>query len=325
MKAPLFYDAVMGSRAFSLFLKDASSSLGHAYMVVCPDDETVAEFFTLAATTLFCETGSACLECSACRRVLANGEPDITEIFPDGTAVKVAQIKAMTADAYISPTGSRKLYFVHRADLMTAEAQNKLLKTLEEPPENVTFFLGTANQSCLLDTVRSRCRPLVILPFPRETVFAGLRALGVDKDTAAAAASCSDGCLGRAKQFADSPRPGEMYREAAALLAGMKRSPDVLAASRTPSLAANAAEFLPLLTTATRDVLTIKTGGSVPAAPETAALLKEAAATFSLRALAVTQKLINKALEELSYRVDTLSVTDNLLFSILEVKHKWQS
>ena len=72
-------------------------------------------------------------------------------------------------------------------------------------------------------------------------------------------------------------------------------------------------------------MLTIKTGGSVPAAPETAALLKEAAATFSLRALAVTQKLINKALEELSYRVDTLSVTDNLLFSILEVKHKWQS
>lgn len=325
MKDVLFEKALKESKAYKLFLGDVRAGLGHAYTVVSPDDEVVAELFSLVAVTLFCDSKTACLDCDACRRVLDGNNPDVYEVVPDNGAIRVAQIKTLTANAYVSPVGERKVFFVHRADLMTTEAQNKLLKTLEEPPENVTFFLGTANEYRLLDTVRSRCRAVYMDVFDRQTVYDGLLALGLSDDEAAAAAAYSEGQLGRAKEFADSPKMAQTYAEALTLLAKMKRSPDVLACSASPTLKGNPKEFLPMLATVVRDVIAVKCGRELPLPPQIAPAMKAVAGDFSLRALALTEQLINKALEELYFRVDAQSVTDNLLFSVLEVKHKWQS
>lgn len=321
MKEILFEKALKDSKAYKLLLGDIRSGLGHAYTVVSSDDEIVLEFFSLIAATLFCDEKSACLECGGCRRALDGNNPDVVEVFPDGGAVRVAQIKAVTSAAYVSPVGERKVFFVHRADLMTAEAQNKLLKTLEEPPENVAFFLGTANEYRLLDTVRSRCRAVYMDVFDRQTVYDGLLAAGVDAETASAAAAYCEGQPGRAKEFADSPKLAACYAEALDLLVEMKRSPDILRCSATPSLG-NPKDFLPVLATVVRDVIAVKSGQAPPLSPETAAKTEAVARDFSLRALALTEQLICKALEELFFRVDAQSVTDNLLFSILEVKHK---
>lgn len=322
MKEIAFEKALRESKAYKLLLGDIRSGLGHAYAVVSSDDEIVAQFFSLLAATLYCDEKTACLECGGCRRALDGNNPDVYEILPDNGALRVAQVKAMTAQAYVNSVGERKVFFVHRADLMTAEAQNKLLKTLEEPPENVTFFLGTANEYRLLDTVRSRCRAVYMDVFDRRTVYESLLSVGVSDEAASAAAAYSEGQLGRAKEFADSPKLAATYAEALDLLVGMKRSPDVLRCSATPSLKSNPKEFLPMLATVVRDVIAVKSGQAPPLSPQTAPKTQAVAADFSLRALALTEQLIGKSLEELFFRVDAQSVTDNLLFSILEVKHK---
>lgn len=87
---------------------------------------------------------------------------------------------------------------------MNAQAQNKILKTLEEPPKDVTIFLGVANEASMLATIKSRTRNVYIDLFDEETIYNSMLALGLDDQMSAIAAACSEGQLGKAKK---SPLP----------------------------------------------------------------------------------------------------------------------
>jgi putative DNA polymerase III, delta' subunit len=83
---------------------------------------------------------------------------DYYELEPDGKSIKVAQIRELQNVINIKPTFSEKsVYIIDDADLMTTEAQNSLLKTLEEPPEYVVIILIVHNERSVLSTVKSRC------------------------------------------------------------------------------------------------------------------------------------------------------------------------
>ena len=83
---------------------------------------------------------------------------DYYELKPDGKSVKIAQIRDLQAEINIKPVVSKKsVYIIDDADLMTVEAQNSLLKTLEEPPKYVVIILIVHNESNILSTVKSRC------------------------------------------------------------------------------------------------------------------------------------------------------------------------
>ena len=83
---------------------------------------------------------------------------DYYELGPDGKSIKVAQIRELQNVINIKPTFSKKsVYIIDDADLMTIEAQNSLLKTLEEPPEYAVIILIVHNERSILSTVKSRC------------------------------------------------------------------------------------------------------------------------------------------------------------------------
>ena len=83
---------------------------------------------------------------------------DYYELGPDGKSIKVAQIRELQNVINIKPTFSEKsVYIIDDADLMTTEAQNSLLKTLEEPPEYAVIILIVHNERSVLSTVKSRC------------------------------------------------------------------------------------------------------------------------------------------------------------------------
>jgi DNA polymerase III gamma/tau subunit len=149
---------------------DFRLEVGHAYMLVSPDDEIVKEFFTLLATTIFCETKSACMHCSQCSTVVHDNHSDVVVLNRNAENIKVETIRDMTKDASIRSLSGTKLYYIHRADMMSAASQNKLLKTLEEPPKGVTIFLGVSNESAMLDTIKSRCRSVYLDVFDNEVV-----------------------------------------------------------------------------------------------------------------------------------------------------------
>lgn len=96
--------------------------------------------------------------CSSCVKFDSGNNPDFVLIEPDGNSIKIAQIREMQENVYTKPiVSNKKVFVINDSDKMTEEAQNSLLKTLEEPPEYIIIILITANENKLLNTIKSRC------------------------------------------------------------------------------------------------------------------------------------------------------------------------
>ncbi|WP_099191025.1 DNA polymerase III subunit [Tepidibacter mesophilus] len=90
--------------------------------------------------------------------------PDFKIIKPDGASFKISQIRDMQLDIIIKPYKNKKIYILEDAHKMTVQAQNALLKTLEEPPEFALIILVVENSSSILDTIKSRCEVVKFSP-----------------------------------------------------------------------------------------------------------------------------------------------------------------
>lgn len=99
-----------------------------------------------------------CGLCKSCEGFESLNNPDIIIIDEKLNSIKTEQIKELTNNVLEKPIqGDKKVYIINNSENMTKEAQNSLLKTLEEPPEYITIILVTSNENLLLSTIKSRC------------------------------------------------------------------------------------------------------------------------------------------------------------------------
>lgn len=123
----------------------------------------------IAAYAVCTENNRPCGECKGCHMQKSGSHPDIITVSPDAKQLSVDKIRKMRADAYLAPAvANKKIYIIEKAETMNAAAQNALLKVLEEPPANVMFLLLTLSAESMLETVRSRCITLTLLPPDRQ-------------------------------------------------------------------------------------------------------------------------------------------------------------
>lgn len=153
-----------------------TGDLGHAFIVAGPAGSGRHTLAAILARAMVCTgTGTKpCGSCPACKKALGGIHPDILTVAPleEGKAITVDQVRQMRADAYIRPNEApRKVYLLEQADRLRGEAQNAMLKLLEEGPAYAAFLLLAENQGSLLTTVRSRCETLVLTN--REQVVSG--------------------------------------------------------------------------------------------------------------------------------------------------------
>ena len=322
MSALTFESVLKGSAAYKFFLSDLRSGLGHAYAVMTGDDDVADEFFNLIAATVYCQNGSACMTCAECRKVLHSNHPDVFHVNVARDKIKVDDVNKMLSSMYIKSLSGRKLYFIHRADMMNVQAQNKLLKTLEEPPAGVTIFLGVANESAMLDTIKSRVRAIHMDLFDEETVYLAMLSRGYGEEKSAVAAACSEGKLGKADKIAASSQYTALYAFAIDVLQRLGRSSDIVRLDAGVAAQENISEFLDVLSIIIRDMLVVQSSPDMILSKHIPSDIAALAERYSPLALSEIPRIIGDTRRQLSLNVPALSAIDNLLFSILEVRHR---
>lgn len=136
------------------------------------------------AKSLLCQTGEPNCTCDSCIKFDSNNHPDFLSVEPEGKTIKIEQIRTMQEKVYEKPIlGERKVYIIDDAEKMGTEAQNCLLKTLEEPPAYAVILLLTSNESALLLTIKSRCLKIPFEKIPDETLKSYLLQNGFPKVT----------------------------------------------------------------------------------------------------------------------------------------------
>ncbi len=125
--------------------------------------------------------------------------------------IKIEKIRKMKEDVYEKPISDYKIYIIENAELMSEEAQNAILKTIEEPPGYAIFILIAENKEALLNTIKSRCDIVKFVPLSNDIVKNHLiENLGLDEEYAKMCANFSKGSITRAIELANDEEFKEM-------------------------------------------------------------------------------------------------------------------
>ena len=161
-------------------------ALEFAKMILCNDNDN-----------------SPCEKCKSCIEFNSNNNPDFFFMEPDGNSIKIDQIRNMQKTILEKPIiSSKKVYIINDADLMTKEAQNCLLKTLEEPQEYVVIILIASNENNILATVKSRCTKLFFENISDDDIQKYLKEKIGDVQFEKSMIKLSEGSIGRCIQIA---------------------------------------------------------------------------------------------------------------------------
>lgn len=144
----------------------------HSYMFIGLEGIGKKIFAKELAKAILCmEEGKYCNNCKSCIEFSSDNNPDFIYIEPEENKIKIDQIRNMQLKVAEKPIiSANKVYIIDNADTMTQEAQNCLLKTLEEPPEYVTIILIGSNENNFLTTIKSRCTKIYFEKISNEEI-----------------------------------------------------------------------------------------------------------------------------------------------------------
>lgn len=212
------FDAVVGHDKIKEHLKNAiqMDKISHAYIFNGAKGigkKTIASVFAQAVQ---CEEGTAepCGKCHSCIQAVSGNQPDIIWVAHEKPAsIGVEDVRLqVNSDILIKPYSSRyKVYIIDEAEKLTVQAQNALLKTIEEPPAYGIIILLTTNADSFLPTILSRCVTLNLKPLSNKEIETYLMMKEHIPDYHARfAAAFAQGRLGRAISIATSPDFNEL-------------------------------------------------------------------------------------------------------------------
>lgn len=265
---------IIGQQQIKEHLHNALSTgkVSHAYILngeKASGKEFIARIF---AQTLQCEAGGTepCGECRSCKQSQTNNQPDIIRVTHEkpGT-ISVDDIRTqVNNDIAIKPYSSKyKVYIINEAEKMTVQAQNALLKTLEEPPAYAVIILLVSNINALLQTILSRCVVLNMKPVEDSLVRSYLmKELQVPDYKAEVCVAFARGNIGKAKALASSEDFDNVKAEALSLLKyiqDMEIQEIVAAIKKINEYKLEVSDYLDIIAVWYRDVLLYKATGDL--------------------------------------------------------------
>ncbi len=213
-----FYNAILTGNISHAYILTGEAGMGR---------KSLAGAFALS---LLCENSQAdpCRQCHACKQVLSGNHPDLIRVTHEKPgSIGVDDVRHQINDTIqVRPySSSHKIYIVDEAEKMTVQAQNALLKTIEEPPSYAVILLLTTNADAFLPTILSRCVQLKLKPLPDAAVKEYLTGtMEVSQPQAEIYAAFARGNLGKAIHLASSEDFKLMYSEILGMLKNLKKS-----------------------------------------------------------------------------------------------------
>ena len=260
---------VVGHKDIINYIRNAvrEDKVSHAYILNGERGAGKKMLADLFAATLLCEKGGPdpCNECHSCRQAESGNHPDIIKVTHEKpNSISVDDIREQVNNTImIKPyQGPYKVYIIPQADMMTPQAQNALLKTIEEPPEYAVIMLLTENADTLLPTINSRCVMLKLRNI-KDTLIKKylMETMQVPDYKADMCTAFAQGNMGRAIMLANSEHFNEIRDEAVQLLKyinEMELSEIVQAVSRITAYKLEINDYLDIIMIWYRDVLLYK-------------------------------------------------------------------
>lgn len=154
---------IKNTTAYKIFDRDIGNSFSHAYLLLSSDSIALDSLLTAVIMRVYCK--DACMECVECKKVVNLVKPDVTYVNPEGENVTVEQLNEMIDSTYLTPVErGDKIYVIKAFNTQSTIIQNKLLKTLEEPPVGVHILLTATSDIGILPTVLSRVKKVTQSP-----------------------------------------------------------------------------------------------------------------------------------------------------------------
>lgn len=325
------FQDVVGHKDIIQYMQTAvqQNKISHAYILNGQRGSGKKLLAGLFAMALQCESGQSgpCGKCRSCIQARGGNQPDIITIQHEKpTSISVEDIRGqLNGDIMIKPYSSPyKIYIIPEADLMTVQAQNALLKTLEEPPKYAVIFLLTENADSLLATIRSRCVMLKLRNIKDKLVKKYLmEQLQVPDYQADLCAAFAQGNIGRAAMLAKSEHFNEIMEDAIQLMKyihEMDLQEIVSAIKQINKYKLEVTDYLDIMTIWYRDILVYKATKDVDSLVMSDQLkfIKEKAARSSYEGIEAILKAIETAKERLRANVNFDLVMELMLLTIKE-------
>lgn len=325
------FQDIIGQEQIKEHLQNAltTGKVSHAYIIngeKSSGKEFIAKIFAMA---LQCEQGGKepCNECRSCKQTLSKNQPDIIYVSHEKpNSIGVDDIRAqVNNDVAIKPYSSKhKVYIINEAEKMTPQAQNAILKTLEEPPAYAVIILLVSNINTLLPTILSRCVVLNMKPVRDALVKKYLmEELQVPDYKAEVCVAFARGNVGKAKMLAASEEFENVKAEALSLLKYIKdmEIQEIVAAIKKISeykLEVN--DYLDIMSIWYRDVLLFKATNDVNhiVFREEIQALRKVAARSSYEGIENVIKALDTAKKRLDANVNFDLAMELLLLEVQE-------
>lgn len=325
------FDSIVGHEEIIAHLQNAIrlGKVSHAYIFGGENGSGKKHLAMLFAMALQCESGGErpCMECASCRRALSGNHPDIIQVTHEKpNSIGIEEIREqLIGDVAIKPYGSPyKVYIVNEAQKLTLQAQNALLKTIEEPPAYAVILLLTDNPEAFLPTITSRCVTLGLKPVGDEKVKEYLVSqMHIPDYEAEVHASFAQGNIGRAKLIAQSEDFEALCERALRILKysrDMELQELVTLIKKMSEEKQNALEYMELFLLWFRDVLLFKAAREVDNLifKQELTFIKEQANRCSYEGLEENINAIGKAKERLKANVNFDLVMELLFLTFRE-------
>ncbi len=305
-----------------LTLQKANHQLTHSYMLISKDKVILDMVSSHLSALLLCEEGELCGTCSNCAKVLAGTHPDVF-VYPKDESIKKDDINDIREHINYKPfEAGSKVFVLNKFSSANDVSQNKLLKSLENPPANTFFILCVDNEIPVLSTIFSRCKKIYLPTLSSEKVMEYLRLNGAGigaKDISYIA----EGRLDKATNFSSNMTYMQNYDLVVDSLTMLNKSSTMLkVSSKLYQKSAYLEDLLEIMESILADVLYVRLNKKELVSNKNILdKIEKLAEDYSADAIDLIIKKIYEIRKQIDFNCSKNSLIDNLLLYILEVKY----